>query len=60
MIPARFESDYGFRRDSVRHENWRDAPWNVWAFRHVHELIPSARIAATPGLAEPPWSMPRP
>ncbi|NIE81982.1 MULTISPECIES: serine hydrolase [Burkholderia] len=54
MIPARFESDYGFRRDSVRHENWRDAPWNVWAFRHVHELIPSARIAATPGLAEPP------
>ncbi|WP_186059810.1 serine hydrolase domain-containing protein [Burkholderia gladioli] len=54
MIPSRFESDYGFRRDSVRHENWRDAPWNVWAFRHVHELIPSARIAATPGLAEPP------
>jgi CubicO group peptidase (beta-lactamase class C family) len=54
MITSRFESDYGFRRDSVRHDNWREAPWNVWAFRHVHELIPTARIAATPGLAEEP------
>ncbi|MGF6771065.1 CubicO group peptidase (beta-lactamase class C family) [Paraburkholderia sp. GAS199] len=54
MIPSRFEHDYGFRRDSVRHDNWRDAPWNVWAFRHVHEIIPTARIAATPGLAEAP------
>ncbi len=26
--------------------------WNVWAFRHVSELIPTARIAATPGLVE--------
>ncbi|WCM21731.1 beta-lactamase family protein [Paraburkholderia bryophila] len=54
MISSSFETDYGFRRDSVRHGNWRDAPWNVWAFRHVHELIPTARIAATPGLAEEP------
>lgn len=54
MISSRFESDYGFRRDSVRLGNWRDAPWNVWAFRHVHELIPTARIAATPGLVEEP------
>ena len=30
------------------------APWNVWAFRHVSELIPTARIAATPGLVEEP------
>jgi len=52
MITSSFESDYGFRRDSVRHDNWREAPWNVWAFRHVHELIPTSRIAATPGLAE--------
>lgn len=54
MIPSRFENDYGFRRDSVRHDNWRAAPWNVWAFRHVHEIIPTARIAATPGLIEEP------
>lgn len=54
MISSSFENDYGFRRDSVRHGNWREAPYNVWAFRHVHELIPAARIAATPGLAEEP------
>lgn len=54
MISPNFESVYGFRRDSVRHDNWREAPWNVWAFRHVHELIPTARITATSGLAEEP------
>src|SRR5689334_7320003 len=54
MSPSRLESDYGFRRDSVRHDNWREAPWNVWSFRHVHEIIPTARIAATQGLAEEP------
>ena len=54
MIPSHFENAYGFRRDSVRHDNWREAPWNVWAFRHVHEIIPTARIPATPGLAEEP------
>ncbi|WP_158937903.1 serine hydrolase [Burkholderia sp. S171] len=54
MISSHFESDYGFCRDSVWHSNWREAPWNVWAFRHVHELIPTARIPATSGLAEEP------
>ena len=54
MISSHFESDYGFRRDNVRHDNWREAPWNVWAFRHVHELIPTARIPAASGLAEEP------
>ena len=54
MTSSRFEQEYGFRRDAVRHENWRDAPWNVWAFRHVHELIPTARIVAAGGLAEAP------
>ncbi|QND72122.1 serine hydrolase domain-containing protein [Tardiphaga robiniae] len=47
-----FEADYGFARSDVRLDNWRQAPWNVWAFRHVSELIPTARIAATPGLIE--------
>jgi len=49
-----FKAAYGFSRDEVRHGNWRAAPWNVWAFRNVSELIPTARIAATPGLAEDP------
>ena len=26
--------------------NWQDAPYNRWAFQHVRELIPSARIRA--------------
>ena len=25
--------------------NWQDPPFNRWAFQHVHELIPTARIA---------------
>lgn len=56
MTPSQFENDYGFTRDSVRHDNWRESPFNVWAFRHVHELIPTAHIAATPGLAEEPMA----
>lgn len=52
--PSAFEADYGFARSDVRLDNWRQAPWNVWAFRHVSELIPTARIAATPGLIEDP------
>ncbi|KZD21890.1 serine hydrolase domain-containing protein [Tardiphaga robiniae] len=49
-----FEADYGFARSDVRLDNWRQAPWNVWAFRHVSELIPAAHIPATPGLIEDP------
>src|SRR5436853_7587741 len=28
--------------------NWREAPYNRWAFHHVRELIPSADIAHDP------------
>ncbi|MGE3628259.1 MAG: serine hydrolase domain-containing protein [Hyphomicrobiales bacterium] len=28
--------------------NWRTAPFNRWAFRHVREIVPSARIARGP------------
>lgn len=49
-----FNAAHGFEREAVSLANWRQAPWNVWAFRHVSEFIPTARIAATPGLAEPP------
>ncbi|HEY6492198.1 MAG TPA: serine hydrolase [Trebonia sp.] len=36
--------------------NWQDPPYNRWAFQHVRELIPSARI--TPGDG-PAWELPR-
>jgi CubicO group peptidase (beta-lactamase class C family) len=29
--------------------NWQDPPFNRWAFQHVRELIPSARIAQRAG-----------
>jgi CubicO group peptidase (beta-lactamase class C family) len=54
LPPSVFEADYGFARSDVRLRNWRQAPWNVWAFRNVSELIPTARIAASPGLTEDP------
>ncbi|MGN6791621.1 MAG: serine hydrolase domain-containing protein [Streptosporangiaceae bacterium] len=33
--------------------NWQDPPFNRWAFQHVRELIPSARIARKTGAARP-------
>jgi len=29
--------------------NWRRSPFNHWAFHHVREIVPSARIANDPG-----------
>lgn len=52
MNASAFKATYGFNRDEVGLGNWREAPWNAWAFRNVSEFIPTARIAATPGLAE--------
>jgi CubicO group peptidase (beta-lactamase class C family) len=54
MSLSAFETNYGFLRSDVRLGNWRQAPWSTWSFRHVSELIPTARIAATPGLTEEP------
>lgn len=51
MPHSAFESAYGFSRNAVQLSNWRQAPWNVWAFRNVSELVPSARISA--GIAKP-------
>jgi CubicO group peptidase (beta-lactamase class C family) len=31
--------------------NWQDPPFNRWAFQHVRELIPTARIPRGPGPA---------
>jgi CubicO group peptidase (beta-lactamase class C family) len=36
--------DRGARRDGVSLSNWQRAPFNRWAFRHVAELVPSARV----------------
>lgn len=36
--------------------NWQDPPFNRWAFQHVRELIPSARIPRGDG---PAWPLPR-
>jgi CubicO group peptidase (beta-lactamase class C family) len=36
--------------------NWQDPPFNRWAFQHVRELIPTARIARGDGR---PWALPR-
>jgi CubicO group peptidase (beta-lactamase class C family) len=34
--------------------NWQDPPFNRWAFQHVRELIPTARI---PRGDAPPWRL---
>jgi len=36
--------------------NWQDPPFNRWAFQHVRELIPTARISRGDG---PAWPLPR-
>ena len=33
--------------------NWQQAPFSRWAFQHVRELIPTARIAGSGGSARP-------
>ena len=35
--------------------NWQDPPFNAWAFQHIRELIPTARIAP----ASDPAPLPR-
>src|SRR5436190_19760279 len=39
--------------------NWREAPYNRWAFHHVRELIPSAEIAHDPARGRTPERRPR-
>ena len=33
--------------------NWRQAPWSTWAFHHVPQLIPVAKIARDPARMTP-------
>jgi hypothetical protein len=36
--------------------NWQEPPFNRWAFQHIRELIPTARISRGQG---PVWELPR-
>jgi CubicO group peptidase (beta-lactamase class C family) len=36
--------------------NWQEPPFNRWAFQHIRELIPTARITRGEG---PAWPLPR-
>jgi CubicO group peptidase (beta-lactamase class C family) len=40
--------------------NWRQAPWNAWAFHHVPEIIPVMRIAHDPAHIAPLHEAARP
>jgi CubicO group peptidase (beta-lactamase class C family) len=44
------------RETLVTLENWQQSPFNRWAFQHVRELIPTARISRGDG---PAWELPR-
>lgn len=41
-----FSETYGFARADAHLGNWRTRPFSTWAFSHVNELVPVARIAA--------------
>lgn len=43
------------RETLVTLENWQQSPFNRWAFQHVRELIPTARIPRGDG---PVWELP--
>jgi CubicO group peptidase (beta-lactamase class C family) len=44
------------RENLVTLDNWQLPPFNRWAFQHVRELIPTARIGCGPG---PAWELPQ-
>ena len=47
-----FERTFGIARKDVTLGNWREQPFNAWAFQNVSEMVPSARIAAREGNQE--------
>ncbi|RYX87216.1 MAG: class C beta-lactamase-related serine hydrolase, partial [Bradyrhizobiaceae bacterium] len=45
-MPSMVMSGFPSREsDQVSLANWRNAPFNAWAFHHVREIVPSADIA---------------
>lgn len=62
---TRFEAVNGFSRDEVSLSNWRTRPYSFWAFRHVAEMVHSARIKTSaarplPAIAANPDMMRQP
>ena len=54
-----FATRNGYPRSAVTLANWRNQPFNSWAFRNVAELVPSARIStASPRQLPEPVSNP--
>lgn len=47
-----FERTFGFARKDVTLGNWREQPFNNWAFQNVGEMVRSARITAREGNLE--------
>lgn len=47
-----FERMFGFARKDVKLGNWREQPFNRWAFQNVSEMVTSARISAREGNLE--------
>lgn len=47
-----FERMFGFARKEVNLGNWREQPFNRWAFQNVSEMVTSTRIAAREGKLE--------
>ncbi|MEJ6782441.1 serine hydrolase domain-containing protein [Aminobacter sp. Piv2-1] len=50
--PTAFERMFGFARKDVMLGNWREQPFNRWAFQNVGEMVTSARISAREGNLE--------
>lgn len=47
-----FERMFGFARKDLSLGNWREQPFNRWAFQNVAEMVTSTRIAAREGNLE--------
>jgi len=62
---TKFETLYGFPRETITLANWRTRPYSFWSFRNVAEMVRSARIrtvhpAPLPAVANNPELLARP
>ncbi|KGF69875.1 hypothetical protein LL06_08635 [Hoeflea sp. BAL378] len=48
-----FSAVNGFPREEIDLANWRTRPYSFWSFRHVSEMVRSARIGSGGGAALP-------
>lgn len=53
-----FVETHGFSRADVTLSNWRTAPYNVWAFQNVRDLVPTAEISCARVEPEAPLASP--